>query len=110
MACILGGSQVRRARVPRRRVELERDEKTREILDAAAARLRADGYDGLSVAALARDLGIANNSVYWYFPSKDELVIAAVQVMLRDIVGRKPPPSRGLERQVLWFVEQLAEL
>ena len=96
--------------MPRRRVELERDEKTREIVDAAAIRLRADGYDGLSVAALARDLGIANNSVYWYFPSKDELVIAAVQVMLRDIVGRKPPASRGLEHQVLWFVDQLAEL
>lgn len=96
--------------MPRRRVELERDEKTREILDAAAARLRADGYDGLSVAALARDLGIANNSVYWYFRSKDELVIAAVEEMLRDVVGRKPPASRGLEHQVLWFVDQLAEL
>jgi AcrR family transcriptional regulator len=96
--------------VPRRRLELDRDEKTREILDAAAARLRVDGYDGLSVAALARDLGIANNSVYWYFPSKDELVIAAVEEMLRDIVGRKPPASRGLEQQVLWFVDQLAEL
>src|SRR3954470_7742743 len=111
MTGILGGSQVREeAQVPRRRVELERDEKTREILDAAAVRLRADGYDGLSVAALARELGIANNSVYWYFPSKDELVIAAVDEMLRDIVGRKPPANRGLERQVLWFVDQLAEL
>jgi AcrR family transcriptional regulator len=96
--------------MPRRRVELDRDEKTREILDATAARLRADGYDGLSVAALARDLGIANNSVYWYFPSKDELVVAAVEEMIRDIVSRKPPASRGLEQQVLWFVDQLAEL
>src|SRR3954467_14811008 len=110
MVSILGGSQVRRARVPRRRVEFERDEKTREILDAAAARLRAHGYDGLSVAALARDLGIANNAVYWYFPSKDELVVAAVEQMLADIVARKPPSSRGLEHQVLWFVDQLSEL
>ena len=96
--------------VPRRRVELDRDQKTREILDGAIARLRTDGYDGLSVAALARDLGVANNAIYWYFPSKDELVVAAVEEMLRDIVGRKPPASRGLEHQVLWFVDQLAEL
>ena len=95
--------------MPRRRVELDRDEKTREILDAVAVRLRTDGYDGLSVAAVARDLGIANNAIYWYFPSKDELVVAAVEEMIRDIVGRKPPASQGLERQVLWFVEQLAE-
>src|SRR3954467_12092852 len=107
MVSILGGSQVRRARVPRRRVEFERDEKTREILDAATARLREAGYDGLSVAALARELGIANNAVYWYFPSKDELVVAAVAQMLREILDRKPPTSAGLERQVLWFVDQL---
>jgi AcrR family transcriptional regulator len=99
-----------RLSVPRRRVELDRDEKTREILDATAARLRADGYDGLSVAALARELGVATNSVYWYFPSKDQLVVAAVEEMLQDIVGRKPPASRGVEQQVLWFVDQLAEL
>src|SRR4051812_13396755 len=110
MTDILGASQVRRQRVPRRRVEFERDEKTREIVDAAAARLRTEGYDDFSVAALARELGIANNSVYWYFPSKDELVIAAAEQMLRDIVRRKPPASRGLERQVLWFTDQLAEL
>ena len=96
--------------MPRRRVELDRDQKTREILDLVAPRLRADGYDGLSVAGVARELGIANNAVYWYFPSKDELVVAAVEEMIRDIVGRKPPASQGLERQVLWFVDQLAEL
>jgi AcrR family transcriptional regulator len=89
---------------------LDRGEKTREILDAAVATLLAHGYDGLSVAALARDLGIANNAVYWYFPSKDDLVVAAVERMLADIVARKPPSSRGLEHQVLWFVDQLSEL
>jgi AcrR family transcriptional regulator len=96
--------------MPRRRVELDRDEKTREILDVVAGHLRTDGYDGLSVAGVARELGIANNAIYWYFASKDELVVAAVEEMIRDIVGRKPPASQGLERQVLWFVDQLAEL
>lgn len=96
--------------MPRRRDELKREVKTREILDAASARLLAAGYDGLSVAALARDLGVAQNAVYWYYPSKDALVIAAVEQMLADIIGRKPPASRGLEHQVLWFVDQLAEL
>ena len=96
--------------MPRRRVELERDEKTREILDVVAALLRSDGYDGLSVAGVAREIGIANNAIYWYFPSKDELVVAAMQEMIRDLVGRKPPASQGLERQVLWFVDQLGEL
>jgi AcrR family transcriptional regulator len=96
--------------VPKRRDDIDRDVKTTEILDAATAQLMAGGYDGLSVAALARDLGIAQNAVYWYFATKDALVIAAVERLLIDIVSRKPPASRGLENQVLWFVDQLAEL
>jgi AcrR family transcriptional regulator len=96
--------------MPKRRDDIDRQEKTRQILDAATAHLLAGGYDGLSVAALARDIGIAQNAVYWYFASKDALVIAAVERLLIDIVSRKPPASRGLEHQVLWFVDQLAEL
>src|SRR4051812_42457523 len=106
---ILSASQDRRA-MPKRRDDVDRDQKTREILDAATAQLLAGGYEGLSVAALARDLGIAQNAVYWYFPSKDALVVAAIEELLLDIVSRKPPASRGLEHQVLWFVDQLAEL
>jgi AcrR family transcriptional regulator len=96
--------------VPRRRVELDREAKVEEILAAAEAQLTAGGYEALSVAAIARELGIAQNAVYWYFPSKDALAVAAVERMLRDIVRRKPPARVGLERQVLWFVDQLAEL
>jgi AcrR family transcriptional regulator len=96
--------------MPKRRDDVDREVKTAQILDAATAQLMAGGYDGLSVAALARDLGIAQNAVYWYFATKDALVIAAVERMLTDIVSRKPPASQGLENQVLWFVDQLAEL
>jgi TetR/AcrR family transcriptional regulator of autoinduction and epiphytic fitness len=96
--------------MPRRRVEFDRAEKVDEILDAAQSQLRDSGYDSLSIAALARRLGIAQNSIYWYYPSKDALVVASVERMLGEIVSRKPPASRGLERQVLWFVDQLGEL
>jgi AcrR family transcriptional regulator len=96
--------------MPRTRTELERDAKVDEILDAAARRLRERGYEGLSVVGLARDLGLAQNAVYWYFPSKDHLFVAAVERMLREVVARKPPRQRSLERKVLWFVEQLDAL
>src|SRR4051794_5259965 len=97
-------------RVPRTRTELDRDAKVAEILDAAEARLRASGYRALSVVAIARELGLAQNAVYWYFPSKDDLFVAVLERMLRDIVARKPPRRGGVERQVTWFVDQLAEL
>src|SRR3954464_4957874 len=96
--------------MPRTRPELEREAKVAEIVAAAERRLRDGGYDALSVAAIARELGIAQNAIYWYFPSKDHLFVAALERMLRDIVARKPPPRRWLERKVLWFVDQLGEI
>jgi TetR/AcrR family transcriptional regulator, cholesterol catabolism regulator len=91
----------------RTRTELEREAKVAEILDLAVRRLRDGGYDALSVIAIARELGLAQNAVYWYFPSKDHLFVAALERMLRDVVARKPPRQGSLERKVLWFVEQL---
>ena len=93
--------------MPRTRTELQREAKVEEILDAATARLREGGYDALSVVGVARDLGLAQNAVYWYFPSKDHLFVGALERMLRDIHARKPPPDRALEKKVLFFVEQL---
>src|SRR3954469_24375761 len=92
------------------RSELGRETKTDEILSAAERRLREDGYHGLSIAAIARELGLAQNAIYWYFPSKDHLFVAALERMLRAIVARKPPRRGGIERQVTWFVDQLAEI
>jgi AcrR family transcriptional regulator len=92
------------------RSEVERDAKVGEIVDVAVRRLREGGYEALSVAGIARELGIAQNAVYWYFPSKDHLFVAALERMLRDIHARKPPPDRALEKKVLFFVEQLDAL
>lgn len=96
--------------VARTRLELDRDEKVAQILDAAERRLRESGYPALSMVALARELGLAQNALYWYFPSKDHLFVAALEQMMRGIVARKPPRRGGLDRQVMWFVDQLAEL
>lgn len=93
--------------MPRTRSDVARSAKVDEILAVAVRRLREGGYERLSVAALARELDVAQNAVYWYFPSKDHLFVAALERMLRDIVARKPPNQKRLERKILWFVEQL---
>ena len=94
----------------RTRTQLDREAKVDEIVEAAVGRLREGGYDALSVVGVARDLGVAQNAVYWYFPSKDHLFVAALERMLRDIHARKPPASQALEKKVLFFVEQLDAL
>jgi AcrR family transcriptional regulator len=96
--------------VPRTRSDVEREAKVAEIVEAAGRRLGEGGYDALSVAGIARELGLAQNAVYWYFPSKDHLFVAALDRMLRDIVARKPPAQRSIEHKVLWFVRQLEQI
>jgi AcrR family transcriptional regulator len=96
--------------MPRKRLEHTRDEKVEEILAAAEQRLREGGYEALSIAGIARDLGVAQNAVYWYFPSKDFLFVQALRRMLDRIVGDRPPAVTGLADQVLWFAEELQSL
>jgi AcrR family transcriptional regulator len=95
--------------MPRTRTELDRETKRAEIVDAAEERLREGGYEALSVAAISRDLGLAQNAVYWYFPSKDHLFVAALERLIRSIAADKPR-GRGLESKVLYFSDELAQL
>ncbi|MEI6363951.1 MAG: TetR/AcrR family transcriptional regulator [Actinomycetes bacterium] len=47
---------------------------TSDILDSARAHLAAEGPEGLSLRAIARDLNMGVSSLYRYFPSRDELL------------------------------------
>ncbi len=96
--------------MPKTRTQLARDEKVAQILDVAERHLREAGYNGLSVPAIARELGIAHNAIYWYFPSKDDLMVAAFEHMVQKLLARKPKQSRTVVDTVLWFVDNLAEL
>ncbi|MCW2791908.1 MAG: transcriptional regulator, TetR family [Nocardioides sp.] len=87
-----------------------RAEKTAEILRAAEAQLRAGGYEALSVAGLARDLGLAQNTLYWYFPSRDHLFVAALDSMLVSLAVGKPTTARAPITRILWFTDRLEPL
>ncbi|HYG95617.1 MAG TPA: helix-turn-helix domain-containing protein [Solirubrobacterales bacterium] len=96
--------------MPKTRTELDRDAKVDQILGLAEERLREAGYAGLSVAALARELGLAQNAIYWYFPSKDHLFVAVLRRMLEEIAARKPRGKVGPRERILWFADQLEPL
>jgi AcrR family transcriptional regulator len=96
--------------MPRTRQTVSRDEKVGEIVEAAERRLREGGYEALSVAAIARELGVAQNAIYWYFPSKDHLFVAALEAMLRDIAARKPSGDVDVVERILWFTDQFQAL
>jgi AcrR family transcriptional regulator len=92
------------------RTELDRETKVEEILELAERRLAEGGYEGLSVAGLARELGVAQNAIYWYFPSKDDLFVAVMRRMLAGIAARKPRGGVGQRERILWFADRLEPL
>jgi AcrR family transcriptional regulator len=94
--------------LPRTNTTSTRDEKMARIVDAAEAGIARGGYEALSVAAIARELGLAQNAIYWYFPSKDELFVAALQRMLDRIAARKPSRARDTVERILWFTDEFA--
>ena len=58
--------------------ERARAELTREIKDAARRQLAQVGAGGLSLRAVARQLGMVSSALYRYFPSRDELLTALI--------------------------------
>jgi AcrR family transcriptional regulator len=96
--------------MPKTRLSQSKDEKSDAILEVAERQLREGGYAALSVAAIARELGVAQNTIYWYFPSKDDLFVAALDEMLGEIHARKPSKKAGKVEQILWFTDQFEEL
>jgi AcrR family transcriptional regulator len=63
-----------------------RAELTREIVEAARRHLATEGAAGLSLRAVARELGMASSAVYRYFASRDELLTALI-VDAYDAIG-----------------------
>ncbi len=73
----------RRALSPRARARLET---TQQILDVARRHLETHGAAGLSLRAVARDLGMVSSAVYRYVPSRDDLLTQLI-VQAYDALG-----------------------
>lgn len=96
--------------MPRTRTAETAADKRAAILDAAERQLREDGFAGFSVAGVARELGVAQNTIYWYFPSRDDLFVAAIRRILERTLQHKRSLQLDLADEIVWFVGHLHEL
>jgi AcrR family transcriptional regulator len=67
--------------------ERARAELTREIKEEARRQLAEAGGNGLSLRAVARELGMVSSALYRYFPSRDDLLTALI-IDAYDAVGK----------------------
>jgi AcrR family transcriptional regulator len=79
--------------------ERTRAEITRQILDTARRHLGTDGASGLSLRAIARELGASSSAVYRYVASRDELltrlIVAAYDALGAAAEAQEAAVARG---------------
>ncbi|TDU31922.1 TetR family transcriptional regulator [Panacagrimonas perspica] len=80
---------VPKRRTPKRRTQAERSDEMRgRVLEAAATVLRRKGYAGLRTDEVARVAKVSRGAQQYHFPTKDSLVLATAEYLLRDGLGR----------------------
>jgi AcrR family transcriptional regulator len=84
--------------------------RTRQLIADTAARLFAErGYEHVAVTDVAREAEVAEQTVYNYFPTKEQLVTdreQQVQDRLGDLIRSRPPgvtPAAAIRDFVLGF-------
>ncbi|MFC4605966.1 TetR/AcrR family transcriptional regulator [Rhodococcus kronopolitis] len=87
------------------RTQAQRSAVTRQkLLDAAIALLVEVGYGRTSTQEITRRAGISRGAQLHQFPTKESLVVAAVEHLmekrLTEILGAQPDPDLGIETLV----------
>jgi TetR/AcrR family transcriptional regulator, transcriptional repressor for nem operon len=59
--------------------DTHKEETRRRVVRAAAAAVRAKGPDGVGVAEIMAEAGLTHGGFYAHFPSKEALVVAAIE-------------------------------
>jgi AcrR family transcriptional regulator len=94
--------------VPRNRRPRDREEKSAEIVAAAVPLFTEDGFDKTSLASVAKAAGVTTNTIYWYFDSKEALLIAVLDHLLADVMTEyEQKAGLPLVDRLVWVVDQL---
>lgn len=89
----------------------QRQARGEAILCAAFDLMAEQGYDALTMEALAERVGISRQTLYHHFASKEDIALRAVLTLMeqgtRSIQALDPalPPITRLERVIRWMLE-----
>jgi len=84
-------NKTRPRRTAGKRAPPRRDLDRQSVIDAALAEIDATGAESFNLRNLARRLGVYPTAIYWYVPSKNELLAEVVGAVFRNVA----PPVRG---------------
>ncbi|MGI8661623.1 MAG: TetR/AcrR family transcriptional regulator [Acidimicrobiales bacterium] len=99
-----------------RRLTPRGKERRRQLMDFAARRFAENGFHPTSVAEIVSGLGVGKGVFYWYFESKDDLLLAILRDAQQDLrraqqsaIGDEPDPvtriEAGISASMRWFAQ-----
>lgn len=66
---------------------VDKDERRREILEAATRVFARKGYSGTRIEDIAREAGVAQGTVYLYFGSRGEILVTAFEAFAEEMLA-----------------------
>lgn len=94
----------------RNKRDIDRQLKQDEIVAVARRLFLEDGYEAASMARVAREAGVAANTLYWYFADKDALLIAVLNgLVLEALAAHAGVQAMPLKEQLLWLIAQFEQ-
>lgn len=72
-----------------------------QILEAAAAVFAQKGFHPTTIRDIARHAGIADGTIYNYFPNKTALLFGLFERMRDAVVAQMPPPDPAMDVRTL---------
>ncbi len=99
-----------------RRLTARGKERRQRLLEYATRQFAANGFHPTSVADIVDGIGVGKGVFYWYFPSKDDLLLEILREALYDlrrtqqqaIVDELDPLARlekGIRSSMAWIAE-----
>lgn len=94
--------------MPRNRRPRDREEKSAEIVVAAALLFVDVGFEKTSLASVAGAAGVTTNTIYWYFENKEALLVAVLDHLLTEALhGVGEQHETPWVDRLVWVLDRL---
>ncbi|HEX5276097.1 MAG TPA: helix-turn-helix domain-containing protein [Fluviicoccus sp.] len=94
----------------RNKRDIDRQSKQDEIVAVARRLFLQEGYEAASMARVAREAGVAANTLYWYFADKDALLIAVLNRLVMDgVAAHAGLQALPMKQQLIWLIAQFEQ-
>lgn len=99
----------------KREIKQERAARTRvEILEAAITLFARRGFLATTMAELAKAIRMTPGALYWHFPTKEDLLLAAIEELheryLKEFVDLLSEQRKlSAKEQLIWFMTRTAQ-